>query len=179
MLDSLNQNLFMVTASSGKQRSGMIVTWVTLASLDTERPRVILVLSPRNLTTGLLLKSRRFTLSLLSKADLDLVDRFGARSGRDLDKFGGLARRFTTTRRYRLPSPRTALSVAEGQVTAVASTGDRLIVVASIRIIRKAKRKAKPLVMADLRRLGPAERARARAKLLNDLRLDRRQSRLA
>ena len=94
-----------------------------------------------------------------------------------MDKFGGLARRFTTTRRYRLPSPRTALSVAEGQVTAVASTGDRLIVVASIRIIRKAKRKAKPLVMADLRRLGPAERARARAKLLNDLRLDRRQTR--
>ena len=177
MLEHLNQCLFLVSARSAGLCSGMVITWVTKASLDSVRPRVILVLSPRNLTTQLLLKSRRFSLSLLSKVDLDLVDRFGAKSGRDLDKFGGLDSRFRSTRRFGLPAPRTALSTAEGVVKTVASIGDRCIVVAELDVSLGGAPSSKALLMSDLRKLGPSAKARAKTKLLSDLQKDRRMKR--
>jgi flavin reductase (DIM6/NTAB) family NADH-FMN oxidoreductase RutF len=175
MLDEMNQVLFLVTSRHRTQRSAMIVTWITKASLGPKRQRLILVLSPRNLTTRLLLKSGVFGLSLLGSRQLSWVEHFGARSGSEIDKFKGIEREFSTSGQSGLPRPKRAISSCEARVESVVSTGDRLIVVAKVNSTHRQRGGTKPdraLRMSDLRRLSPSIRSRLAEKLAADAKLD-------
>jgi flavin reductase (DIM6/NTAB) family NADH-FMN oxidoreductase RutF len=66
------------------------------ASIVPERPRLLVVLSNTNYTTGLVAVSGTLTITVLSAVQSSLLRPLGLRSGRDGDKLAGLA--FDTTR---------------------------------------------------------------------------------
>lgn len=90
IIDARDEDLYLVTSHADGTDGGMIVTWITQASMSTKRPRIVAVLSPRNRTTELIVASGRFVVHLLAEEQLDLVPRFGLYSSRDTDKFRAL-----------------------------------------------------------------------------------------
>ena len=60
------------------------------ASIVPDRPRLLLVLSKTNYTTALIAECRTLTITLLTAANLDLIEPLGLRSGRDGNKLHGL-----------------------------------------------------------------------------------------
>ena len=86
----LDREIWLVTARAGERRGGLIATFVSQASLPAEEPRVLIGIARQHHTWGLIEESGRFALHLLSEDDVDLVWRFGLKSGRGLDKFAGL-----------------------------------------------------------------------------------------
>ncbi len=50
ILDDVHKAVYLVTTCYQGRKSGMIVTWVTSASLIPERKRVVLVVSPHHYT---------------------------------------------------------------------------------------------------------------------------------
>jgi flavin reductase (DIM6/NTAB) family NADH-FMN oxidoreductase RutF len=87
----LDREVWLVTARAGGRRGGLIATFVSQASLPPDLPRVAVGIAKQHHTWGLIEQSARFALHLLREANLELVWRFGLRTGRDGDKFDGLA----------------------------------------------------------------------------------------
>jgi len=65
------------------------------ASIVPERPRLLVVLHRTNLTHDLVAESGTLAVTLLSDAQLDLLEPLGLRSGRDGEKLHGIAVRTT------------------------------------------------------------------------------------
>jgi flavin reductase (DIM6/NTAB) family NADH-FMN oxidoreductase RutF len=86
----LDREVWLVTARSGPRRGGLIATQVNPASIVTDLPRVLVSLSKQHHTWELVEASGAFALHLLGEQHLELVWRFGLKSGRDCDKFEGL-----------------------------------------------------------------------------------------
>jgi hypothetical protein len=54
IFDEGKREIFLITTSDDSRPSGMIITWVTSASLIPDDKRIVLVLSPHNHTTQML-----------------------------------------------------------------------------------------------------------------------------
>jgi flavin reductase (DIM6/NTAB) family NADH-FMN oxidoreductase RutF len=93
ILELLDREIWIVTAAANGRASGLVATWVSAASIDPERPLMLAGLSPNHFTTELVQASGGFGLHLVKPEQADLVWRFGLSSGRDTDKFLGLAHR--------------------------------------------------------------------------------------
>jgi len=89
MLDRLNTTGCIVTAAYGRGRDGCYVSFITPASIDPAR--VIVLTSHENLTHDLVERSRMLALHPLVRGQEGWIELFGRRSGRDVDKFAGLA----------------------------------------------------------------------------------------
>lgn len=87
---NLSYGLFLITATgSGGQRSGCIVN--TFQQVANEPPMASVALHKDNLTTQLVKESGCFGACVLTEsADMQLIGRFGFKSGRDLDKFADM-----------------------------------------------------------------------------------------
>ena len=73
-----------------KKPNGQIAN--SLFQITSKPPQFALSLNKENLTCQYLQKSRKFSVSVLSKsAPLEFIGRFGFRSGRDIDKFKALS----------------------------------------------------------------------------------------
>jgi flavin reductase (DIM6/NTAB) family NADH-FMN oxidoreductase RutF len=90
IFDEDQRPIFLVTAFDTSRPCGMIVTWVSLASLIPEDKRIVLILSPHNHTTQVLLQHRRFIIHLLAHHQAILVPTFGLYSSREVDKFASV-----------------------------------------------------------------------------------------
>ncbi|MEE8625899.1 MAG: flavin reductase, partial [Acidiferrobacterales bacterium] len=90
IFDELHREVYLVSSSYHSVKAGMIVTWITPASLIPERQRVILVLSPEQHTTKTLINSQKFIIHLLAKHQIDLVPIFGLYTSKDYDKFASV-----------------------------------------------------------------------------------------
>src|SRR5437660_1430678 len=77
----LDRELWLVTASAGGRRGGLIATFVSQASIVPELPRTILGLAKQHHTWGLIEASGVFALHLMGEEQLDWVWRFGLQSG--------------------------------------------------------------------------------------------------
>ncbi|HXV82639.1 MAG TPA: flavin reductase [Candidatus Binatia bacterium] len=97
IFDEGKREIFLITTSDDSRPCGMIITWVTSACLIPEDERIVLVLSPHNHTTQVLLHHRQFILHLLAHDQVALVPTFGLYSSRDIDKFASIL--FTLLRR--------------------------------------------------------------------------------
>ena len=89
--------LWLVTAADGGRRGGFIATTVTRASIVSEMPRQLITVDKRHNTHALIEGSGAFAMHLIDERQLDLAWRFGLQSGRDVDKFAGVAYRTGTT----------------------------------------------------------------------------------
>lgn len=88
-LFTMSYGLYVVSSADGERRSGCIVN--TLTQVTAEPPRLVVAVNKDNVTTEIIRKAGRFTgVALGVGAGMELIGRFGFRSGRDLDKFDGI-----------------------------------------------------------------------------------------
>jgi flavin reductase (DIM6/NTAB) family NADH-FMN oxidoreductase RutF len=124
-----NHEIFVVTARHGDKENGQIATWIMPATLVPDKPRILAVFSPRNLTHSLIEQSGRFAMSMLSSDQHELVPLFGLFSGRDVDKFDGLPLERTSGGLPVIPG---SCGWAECVILASLDTGDRIVHLAEV-----------------------------------------------
>jgi len=93
----IDRELWIVTAAHGNRRGGLLATWVSAASIDPERPVLLAGIGPNHFTAELVQASHAFAAHLLQPDQIELAWNFANGSGRDRDKFSGLAARTLNT----------------------------------------------------------------------------------
>jgi flavin reductase (DIM6/NTAB) family NADH-FMN oxidoreductase RutF len=121
LLDRLDTTVCVLTTAHEGAVAGCIVTYVTPASIHADRPRLVVLTSHENLTHELLGASGTLALHPVARGQEDWVERFGFRSGRDVDKFAGLDWKPGETG---APLLADALGWIEGRVLATMDCGD-------------------------------------------------------
>lgn len=91
LLSNVDREVWVVTAAWQGRRSGLVANFVMQASIDPEMPRLLVGMAPNHFTCELAEGAGRLAVHLLREDQLELVWRFGLSSGRDQDKFAGLA----------------------------------------------------------------------------------------
>ncbi len=87
----VERELWVVTAAAGARRGGLVATFVSQAALTPELPRVLVGLAHQHFTRELIDQGAAFALHLFGEDQLEWVWRFGLETGRNTDKFAGLA----------------------------------------------------------------------------------------
>jgi flavin reductase (DIM6/NTAB) family NADH-FMN oxidoreductase RutF len=121
LLDRLDTSACVVTTAYEGRPAGCIVTYVTAASITAARPRLVVLTSHENLTHELLEQSRVLAVHPVARGQEEWVRRFGFLSGRDADKFEGVA---WEAGRTGAPLLAEALGFLEGRVLASMDCGD-------------------------------------------------------
>jgi len=88
-LHRLSYGLYVVGSRRGERLNAQIAN--TVFQVASEPPIIAVSINKNNLTHQFIQESRVFAASVLSKATpLPFIGRFGFRSGRDIDKLGGI-----------------------------------------------------------------------------------------
>jgi flavin reductase (DIM6/NTAB) family NADH-FMN oxidoreductase RutF len=124
-----DHELYVVSARDGDRENGQIATWIMPATLVPGHPRIAAVLSPQNYTHTLIAASGMFALSMLRDDQADLVPLFGLVSGRDIDKFDGLALARTPAG---LPVLVDSCGWVECRIASAIDAGDRMLYLADV-----------------------------------------------
>src|SRR3954449_11762011 len=91
IFDRLERELWVITARAGDRSSGLVATYVSSVSLVPELPRVTIAIAKHHFTHDVIEASGTFAMHLVDEAIIEWLWRFGIQSGRDIDKFAGLA----------------------------------------------------------------------------------------
>ncbi|MEX2138050.1 MAG: flavin reductase family protein [Pirellulales bacterium] len=91
VLELVDREIWIVTATASGRSGGLVATWVSAASIDPQQSTMLIGLAPNHFTAELVEASGAFALHLLGRRQIDLVWRFALSSGRDTNKFAGLA----------------------------------------------------------------------------------------
>ncbi len=91
------REIWIITAAAGAERGGCVATFVNRASIDRQRPVISAAIAVNHFTHDLIERSGAFAAHLISANQIELAWRFGIRSGRDVDKFAGVAWRPAAT----------------------------------------------------------------------------------
>jgi flavin reductase (DIM6/NTAB) family NADH-FMN oxidoreductase RutF len=119
----IDREVWIVTsAAKDGRRGGLVATWVSQASIDSERPVVVAGIAPNHFTAELIESSGGFVAHLINAENSELAWRFGLQSGRDTDKFQGLKAESTKSG---LPILENSLAWLECRVITKYDTGDR------------------------------------------------------
>ena len=95
-LHLISYGLYVVTSTDGEAINGQIVN--TVMQVASRPPTVAVAINKENLTCEYIRKSRVFAASVLgTDAPMEVIGRFGFRSGRDIDKFESIRYRTGTT----------------------------------------------------------------------------------
>ena len=108
----LTYGLFVLTTTDGEKQNGCIVNTV---SMITDNPkRITVYVNKANYSEELLRKTGVFNVSVLTEsAPFDIFKRFGFASGRDTDKFDGIAVETSENGLYYLPDHTNAVLSAK------------------------------------------------------------------
>jgi flavin reductase (DIM6/NTAB) family NADH-FMN oxidoreductase RutF len=156
VFNSLDREIWLITARAGDRQSGLIATYVSRASLVPTLPRVIIGLAKHHFTHELIQESNAFCMHLIDEDHIDWVWNFGIPSGREIDKLRGLATHSGVTGS---PILTEALAWLDCRVEAQMDTGDRTLYLAEVldaRIVQTAT----PLTVKRLLELSPADKLR-------------------
>ena len=89
-LNKLSYGLFVLTARDGDKDNGCIIN--TSMQVTVEPNQICIAVNKANLTHDMIMKTNKFTVSILSEAaTMDVFKRFGFVSGRDVNKFDNYA----------------------------------------------------------------------------------------
>jgi flavin reductase (DIM6/NTAB) family NADH-FMN oxidoreductase RutF len=125
----LDPAVWLVTSQAASQRGGLIATFVNQASIVPEMPRVLVGLAKQHHTWELVEASGAFALHLLAEEQLDLVWRFGLKTGRETNKMEGLILRNGATGSPLLAN---VLGWLDCRVEAQLDIGDRTVYLAEV-----------------------------------------------
>jgi flavin reductase (DIM6/NTAB) family NADH-FMN oxidoreductase RutF len=129
VIEKLDRELWVVTARDGKRSSGLVATYASSVSLVPDLPRVTIALAKHHYTHELIKASGAFAMHLVDDTQIDWVWRFGIPTGRDVDKFQGLA---TTIGTSGSPILEGAPAWIDCRVETRLDTGDRTIFLAEV-----------------------------------------------
>lgn len=170
IFNRLDRELWLITARAGKQRSGLIATYVSKVSLVPALPRVTIAIAKHHFTHELIIASRAFCMHLIGEDQIDWVWRFGIPSGREGDKFRGMA---TSTGNGGSPILSDALAWLDCRVEARMDTGDRTVFLAEV-IDGRFEQTTRPLTFTRLLDLAPADKLQElKQGMQRDMELDR------
>jgi flavin reductase (DIM6/NTAB) family NADH-FMN oxidoreductase RutF len=149
----LDPELWLVTSQAGGRRGGLIATFVNQASIVPDLPRILVGLAKQHHTWELVEASGAFALHLIGEDNLELIWRFGLRSGRDEDKFAGLRPQTAGTGS---PLLEDAIGWLDCRVEARLDTGDRTVYLAEV-VQGQVTHFGPPLTVKRLLQLAPPE----------------------
>ncbi len=121
----LDRPVWVVTAADGPRRGGLLATFVMQASIDSERPTIMVGLGTGHFTTELVLASKALAAHLLAPSQVEVALNFALGSGRNRDKLAELAVR---TEQSGAPVLSESLAWFDCQVFHSLNTGDRVYV---------------------------------------------------
>jgi flavin reductase (DIM6/NTAB) family NADH-FMN oxidoreductase RutF len=171
VIDRIDRPLWVVTAQSGARRGGLVATFVVPASIVPSCPRVVAGIARHHHTWKLIEQSGAFALHLLREDQLDLVWRFGAGSGHDVDKLEGVPH---STGVSGSPILDDALAWLDCRVETSMSSGDRSIYLAEVLDGSLTSQDA-AMTAAGLQERAPADRLRLLdEQLVRDIEIDER-----
>jgi flavin reductase (DIM6/NTAB) family NADH-FMN oxidoreductase RutF len=121
----LNAGVYVVGVAEGERRNAFTAAWLMQVSFDP----LLLALSvnPGHASFPLLVGGGGFTVSVLSRDQLELARHFGTRSGRETDKLAGISWRAGRTG---APILAGAVAYLECRLTGRIPAGDHEIVIA-------------------------------------------------
>lgn len=122
-LRRVNREVWIITAAAGGRRGGLVATWVSQASLDPQRPVLVVAVARNHYTAELIDAGGALAAQLIGADQLSLAWNFAIGSGRDRDKLAEIPHRTGETG---APILRDALAWVEGRVFARLEGGDRL-----------------------------------------------------
>jgi flavin reductase (DIM6/NTAB) family NADH-FMN oxidoreductase RutF len=154
VFDQLDREIWLVTSRSGDRASGLVATYISRVSLVPSQPRVTLALAKHHFTHQLIEASNSFCLHLIDEHHIDWVWRFGILSGREIDKFRGLAIHPSVSG---APILADSLAWLDCRVEARMDTGDRTVYLAEVLDAHAGLAHA-PLRLKRLSELAPADK---------------------
>jgi flavin reductase (DIM6/NTAB) family NADH-FMN oxidoreductase RutF len=170
IFNRLDREIWLITARSGQQSSGLIATYVSRVSLVPSLPRVTIALAKHHFTRELIEASNAFCMHLVDEETIDWVWRFGIRSGREIDKLSGLQASIGVGGSPILSG---AMGWFDCRVEARMDTGDRTVYLAEV-LEARIERAATPLTFRRLLECAPAEKLREMKLAMEpDVELDR------
>lgn len=91
VLFNVQYGLFVLSSNlDGKDNACIINTVTQVTAAPVSKDRISIAVNKTNYTHDLIVKSKKFTVSIISEAaNFDLFKRFGFQSGRNADKFAG------------------------------------------------------------------------------------------
>lgn len=119
----LDPEVWILAAEAGAVRGGLTATAVRPAHIDREHPTLLISLGSDHHTTELVDHSGQFVAHLLEPQQAEVGWNFAADSGRDRDKWAGMAAARTPSGALRLA---TCCAWLECRVYARLATGDRV-----------------------------------------------------
>lgn len=87
LVDDLESKVFVVTLIEQGRKAGFVLTWAVKASLNENKPRILLVISKFNHSARFLYPGRNLGLNLLSRRQVNEFYLFGSSHSDELDKF--------------------------------------------------------------------------------------------
>jgi flavin reductase (DIM6/NTAB) family NADH-FMN oxidoreductase RutF len=169
VLMQTDREVWLLSARNDGHGAGLIATFVNQASIVPELPRVVVGLAKQHHTAQAIASSRSFVLHLLTESQIDLVWRFGLHSGRDEDKWAGIAFDDSLYGGRRLTD---ALAWLDCRLEASLDIGDRHVHVAEV-FAGRVERSGAPLTMRRLIQLASPDRLRElKEGLLRDAFID-------
>jgi flavin reductase (DIM6/NTAB) family NADH-FMN oxidoreductase RutF len=129
IFDDQANRIYMVGSHANDRPCGMIVTWVSLASLTPTAVRIMVALSPMNFTTASLRKNGHFSIALLGQHQASYIMNFGTCSSRIINKFKDAP--FSLTELGN-PVLSDSCGSAECVVLSEMDLGDRIVIAADV-----------------------------------------------
>jgi flavin reductase (DIM6/NTAB) family NADH-FMN oxidoreductase RutF len=123
ILRLVDREVWIVTSAAAGNRGGLTATWVAPASIDAQRPVLLVGIAPNHFTAELIEESHAFVAHLLRVDQTSLAFDFARDSGRQRDKLTGLEFASAVTG---VPVLRDCLAWLDCRVFAQYDAGDRL-----------------------------------------------------
>lgn len=128
-LSSISYGLYVLTANDGNRDCGCIVNSVMQLTVDPLR--IAVSVAKKNYTSGVIVESRKFNISILSEtATMDIIRRFGMQSGRDVAKFEGFDAPVSENGLRYLD--KSCCALVSGEVEQVLDCGSHLLFIAAV-----------------------------------------------
>ncbi|RLB06793.1 MAG: flavin reductase [Deltaproteobacteria bacterium] len=129
ILRKISYGLYVVSSKKGNRINAQTANVVM--QITSEPPQIVLCINKKNLTHEFIMESGEFAVSILSQeAPLNLIGRFGFKSGRETDKFDGLSYQLVNNGCPVLLEH--TLGYLEGKVTKELDVGTHTIFVAEV-----------------------------------------------
>jgi flavin reductase (DIM6/NTAB) family NADH-FMN oxidoreductase RutF/rubredoxin len=125
---SISYGMYIVSARAGGKANGQIANAVF--QVTAEPPRLAVAINKENLTNRLIRESGAFGVSVLAEdVPMELIGRFGFKSGRDIDKLAGIP--FRDGALAPLVTDH-AISITEARVISEVDTGTHTLFVGEV-----------------------------------------------
>jgi len=140
--DMLTHGVYIVSAQHEGRRGGLAVAWATQVGTN----RILICVGKQSATRELILASRAFGLSVLTREQIDVARAFGTRSSRTVDKFEGIGYHTAETGSPLLDD---CAATFDCKVGAVYDHGDQKFIVGHIVAAERLKETYEPLIYRE------------------------------